>query len=344
MSLDLSKKSSPAAAGSTARPARPRRRRFDAEPYALPLTWVAVIVLFSVLRPNTFPTSGNITSVLSSQAVLLVVTLALVIPLTVGDLDVSVGGVVGMSAMITALLNVNHGVNAILAAVIAVAASMLVGLFNGLVATKVKVDLLIVTLGTGSLLAGITAWLSDQNTVSGLSSSLTNLVVGDHLFGVSLEFYYAIALALIMFYLLRYTPIGRRMLIVGQAREVAALSGIRVSSVRVLSLVLCSGLAGFAGVLYVGTSGGASPTGGTELLLPAYAAAFLGATTILPGRFNAIGSIISVYFLATGITGLQLLGAQTYVQQLFYGAALIVAVSVSMVVRARRRRLEAGEE
>jgi ribose transport system permease protein len=128
------------------------------------------------------------------------------------------------------------------------------------------------------------------------------------------------------------------MLIVGQAREVATLTGINVPAVRVLGLVMCSALAGVAGVLYVGTSGGAAPTGGTELLLPAYAAAFLGATTIMPGRFNAFGTIIAVYFLVTGITGLQLLGAQTFVQQLFYGGALIVAVSVSVLVRSRRRQ------
>jgi ribose transport system permease protein len=104
------------------------------------------------------------------------------------------------------------------------------------------------------------------------------------------------------------------------------------------SLVLCSTLAGVAGVLYAGTSGSASPTGGAELLLPAYAAAFLGATTITPGRFNAFGTLIAVYFLVTGITGLQLLGAPNFVQQLFYGGALIIAVSVSVLVRIRRQR------
>jgi ribose transport system permease protein len=347
MSLDASSGASQVRTADAPAPAAPppgrtarRARRFDAEPFALPLTWVLVTIVFCILLPQSFASSGNITAVLSSQSVLLVLTLALIIPLTVGDLDVSVGAVVGLAAMVTALLNVRHGLDPILSAVIAIAVSCLVGLFNGLIATRINVDLLIVTLGTGSLVTGVTAWLSDQTTITGLSSTLTDLVVGYHFLGVSLAFYYAIALALVMFYVLRYTPAGRRMLIVGQAREVAALSGIKVSSVRLLSLAACSALAGFAGVLYVGTSGGAIPAGGAELLLPAYAAAFLGATTISPGRFNAIGSIIAVYFLATGITGLQLLGAQTYVQQLFYGGALIIAVSVSLVVRARRRRIE----
>lgn len=74
------------------------------------------------------------------------------------------------------------------------------------------------------------------------------------------------------------------------------------------------------------------------MLLPAYAAAFLGATTITPGRFNAFGTLIAVYFLVTGITGLQLLGAPTFVQQLFYGGALIIAVGVAVLVRSHRLR------
>ena len=115
---------------------RRRRGRWDPEPYALPITWVIAIVIFTVLRPDTFFTKADISSILSSQAVLLVLALALLVPLTVGDLDVSVGSVVGFSAMITALLNVNYGFNPVVSAIIAVAASCLVGLFNGLVATR----------------------------------------------------------------------------------------------------------------------------------------------------------------------------------------------------------------
>jgi ribose transport system permease protein len=139
-----------------------------------------------------------------------------------------------------------------------------------------------------------------------------------------------------VFYVFRYTPVGRRLLVVGRGREVARLSGIRVGAVRWGALIVSSLIAAFGGVLYAGTSGAAGPTSGLELLLPAFAAAFLGATTINPGRFNAWGTVIAVYFLVTGITGLQLLGAQSFVQNIFYGSALIAAVSFSQVVRRRR--------
>ena len=87
--------------------------------------------------------------------------------------------------------------------------------------------------------------------------------------------------------------------------------------------------------MYAGTSGGAGPSSGASLLLPAFAAAFLGATSIMPGRFNPWGTLIAVYFLVTGITGLQLMGVQSYVQQLFYGGALLVAVALSQLARGR---------
>ena len=105
----------------------------------------------------------------------------------------------------------------------------------------------------------------------------------------------------------------------GWARSAGGIDGLRR-------------IAAFGGVLYAGTSGAAGPTSGLELLLPAFAAAFLGATTINPGRFNAWGTVIAVYFLVTGITGLQLLGAQSFVQNIFYGGALIAAVSFSQFV------------
>jgi ribose transport system permease protein len=334
-----------AASGPEQEGAAPRRRlvrRRSLEPIALPLTWLAVIILFSVLRPHVFPTTANAASILSSQAVLVVLTLAVLAPLTVGDLDVSAASVVGLSAMLLVILTANLHINVVLAVLITIACSGLVGLLNGVCSALLGLDTLIVTLATGSLVAGITAWISDNNTITGLSPVIVRLVVADHFLGVSLEFFYGLALCLVVFYLLRYTPIGRRMLIVGQAREVAWLSGINVRRVRVGSLVFCAALAGLAGVLYAGNSGSAEPAGGTELLLPAYAAAFLGATTITPGRFNPFGSFIAVYFLVTGITGLQLLGAQNYVQQIFYGAALLIAVTVSILVKRSPRARQAS--
>lgn len=306
------------------------------ESSALPIAWVVVIVVFGALKPNTFLTQANFSSILASQAVLVVVTLGLVVVLTGGDYDLSVASVVGLSSMLIAILNVNHHVSIGLSILVALLAGLLVGSVNGLFVVLLGVDSLIVTLGMSTFISGIVLWISNSNTISGISTSLVKPVIIWRLLNVPLEFYYAMIIAFAIWYVYRYTPVGRRLLVVGRSREVARLSGIRVGAVRWGALMLSGLIAAFGGVLYTGTSGSAGPTSGLELLLPAFAAAFLGATTISPGRFNAWGTVIAVYFLVTGITGLQLLGAESYVQNLFYGGALILAVSFSQIVRRRR--------
>lgn len=324
---------------STAVEAKADRRWLNAkslEALALPIAWIVVIALFGYLRPDTFLTSANFSSILASQAVLVVVTLGLVVVLTCGDYDLSIASVVGLSGMIIAILNVNHQVPVGVAILAGLGSGLLVGFVNGFFVVVLQIDSLIVTLGMSTFVSGVVLWISNSNTLSGISTNLINPVIVWRLAGVPFEFYYAMILAIIIWYVYRYTPIGRRLLVVGRSREVARLSGIRVGAVRWGALTLSGLIGAFGGVLYTGTSGAAGPTSGLELLLPAFAAAFLGATTISPGRFNAWGTVIAVYFLVTGITGLQLLGAQNYVQNLFYGAALILAVSFSQIVRRRR--------
>jgi ribose transport system permease protein len=306
------------------------------EAIALPLAWVAVIVIFGFLRPQTFLSSANLSSILASQAILVVVALGLIIPLTAGDYDLSVSSVVLLSASLVAILNATLGLPIWLAILVALCGGLIVGLINGALVVLIGIDSLIVTLGMGTFVTGFVQFIGGSNTVSGISDSLVNAVIVWRFLGIPLSFYYAMVVALLVWYVFTYTPVGRRLLVVGRGREVARLSGIRVGAVRWGSLIAASMLAAFAGVLYAGTSGAASPTSGLELLLPAFAAAFLGATAINPGRFNAWGTVVAVYFLVTGITGLQLLGAQSYVQNLFYGAALIFAVTLSQFVRKRR--------
>ena len=192
-----------------------------------------------------------------------------------------------------------------------------------------------VTLGTTSLITGIVQWITNSSTIGGIDNSLVMAVVGGRFLGVPYAFYYAIAAAIVMSYVFDFTPLGRRLLFVGRGREVARLNGIAVDRVRLGALVTSGVLAAAAGVLYAGVLGSADPYSGLNFLLPAFAAAFLGATTILPGRFNPWGAIVAVYFLATGITGLTMLGIPLWVTNVFNGGALILAVTISQLTRGR---------
>lgn len=305
------------------------------ERYALLVVWAATVVVFGILRPDTFLTTANFSTIFGSQAVLVVLTLALLPTLTAGDYDLSVAATMALTCMVLAILNVNEGWPIGAAILAALGVGLVVGAINGALVVLLGIDSLITTLGTSTFISGVILWISNAQTVSGISESLINVVVVDRFLGVPLAFYYGIAVGVVMFYVFEYMPVGRRLLFVGRGRSVARLSGIRVGRLRRGAFIFSGLISAFAGVLYAGTLGSADPSSGLSFLLPAFAAAFLGATTIMPGRFNPFGSIAAVYFLVTGITGLQILGVQTFVQQLFYGGALVLAVALSQLARRR---------
>ena len=309
------------------------------ERLALLLAWAVVIIVFGAVRPNTFLTWGNFSAILGSQAVLVVVALGLTLSLTAGDYDLSIASVLSLAGTVLAVVNARNGVPIGWAIVAALAAGAAVGFINGFFVIFFRINSMIVTLGIGTFVHGVTLWLGDQETISGISSGLVEAVIVRRLFGVPLSFYYAFALCVLIWYVFSYTVLGRRLLFVGRGREIARLSGIRVDRLR-WGCFIVSGLMGaIAGILYVGTVAAADPNSGLSFLLPAFAAAFLGATSINPGRFNPWGTMISVYFLVTGITGLSILGVSTFIQDLFYGGALVVSVTLSQIVRGREERL-----
>ncbi|MBT4949247.1 MAG: ABC transporter permease [Actinobacteria bacterium] len=310
----------------------------EPERFALIGVWAVLIVFFALVIPDTFPTLANLSNMLGSQAVLLILALGLIIPLRAGDYDLSIGSVLAMSAVTVAALNVNYGWPVWAAAVVAVFAGILVGLFNGFIVTKFDINPFIVTLGMGTVIVGISYMISNTRTITGVDPALSEAVLAKPFLGIPVDFYYAMLLCLVVWYMFEYTAFGQRLLFIGQNKDVARLNGVPVSRSRLLGLTLSATVASLAGVVYVGTTGSADTTSGAGFLLPAFAAAFLGSTTIRIGRFNPWGTFIAVYFLVTGITGLQLMGFPQYVQYLFYGGALVIAVVLSKIVAARSER------
>jgi ribose transport system permease protein len=307
-----------------------------AEASMLPFAFVLVIVGFGIARPHTFFQWSNFTSIFGLNAVQLVLVMALLVPLTNGDLDLSVAELSGMTGILVGWLNVNHGWAIVPAILVALAVGTLFGAVNGWIIVKFDVNPFIVTLATGSVFDGIAFWLPNQQSIPGISPNLTQWTLLHHIFSIPLDFWYGIVIMLIMFYVLTFTPFGQRSLFVGQSREVARLSGFKVSSTRFWAFVAAGFIAAISGVINDGVLGSATPQNQGDLLLSVYAAAFLGFTTIQPGRFNAVGAGISVFFLAIAVNGMNLLGAQTYIQSLFYGVFLVLAVVLSRVINRRR--------
>jgi len=305
------------------------------ERFALLLVWLVLIGGFGAAMPASFLNWGNFAILFASYAPAALLALAIIVPLTAGDYDLSVGATLTLSSCIIGVLNVWHGLPIMLVIVLALVAGAVVGLVNAFFIIVVRIPSLVVTLGTTSLMTGLVQWMTNSSTIGGIDNGLVMAVVGGRLFGVPYAFYYAIVAAILMSYVFDFTPLGRRLLFVGRGREVARLNGIAVDRVRLGALVTSGVLASAAGVLYAGVLGSADPYSGLNFLLPAFAAAFLGATTILPGRFNPWGAIVAVYFLATGITGLTMLGIPLWVTNVFNGGALILAVTISQLTRGR---------
>ncbi len=305
---------------------------------SVPLCLVALIIVFGVLRPDAFLAARTISSILGSAAPVVVLTIATVVTLRGGDYDLSGAAVMTLASNIIGVLNIKYGVPIGPAIAVAVAMAVGVGLVNSFFCIVVGVDSFIVTLGMSTILAGITLWISNSNSYSGLSDWLVSLVTNRDLLGIPFSFYVALVITVVVWLIFEYTPAGRRHLFVGKSREISKLNGIAVSRTRTVSFLCCSVLAAVAGILYAGSAGGVDPTSELTLLLPAFAAAFLGSTTILPGQFNPWGAFVSVYFIVTGITGLAILGLPTFVQSFFYGGALVIAVSLAQLVQSSGSR------
>ncbi|MCR9135216.1 MAG: ABC transporter permease [Alphaproteobacteria bacterium] len=312
--------------------------KYEAERFGLVFVWIAIVLLFGAMRPDTFLTWSNFSTIFGSEAVLVIVTLGLIIPLTAGDFDLSIAQTLTLASMATAILNARLDVPIVATIPIVLLIGISIGIINGAITLFFRVHSLIVTLGIGTFLHGITLWISNSQTISGVSPSLIKYVIVTRVFGIPIEFYYAMILAGIIWYVFSFTAFGQHLLFTGRGKEVARLTGVNVGAVRMSAFIASGFMGALAGILYTGTTGSANPSSGTFLLLPAFAAAFLGATCIRPGRFNPWGSVIAVYFLVTGINGLSVLGFRTFVQDLFYGGALVIAVMVSQLISGRKER------
>ncbi|RWB68833.1 ABC transporter permease [Mesorhizobium sp.] len=302
----------------------------------LPLLMVVFIIAFSILAPGTFASPRTAITLLRTESVSAILAIALLFPLIVGEFDLSVGANLGLSAILVTGLPSLQGFNLGIAIPVAIIACGTVGLINGLLVAKIGINALVATLGTSVIVTGSVFWYTDGNVIfSDIPEALPLLAQGNIL-GIPIPAYFLLGVGLAAGYTLQHTPLGRYFYAIGGSKDAARLSGLNVDNLTVLSFVIAGVLAGIAGVLQSALLGSGNPNVGPAFLLPAFAAAFLGATAIQIGRFNVLGTIIAVFTVAIGINGLQLLGVPFYVAPIFQGLSLIAAVSAARMLRGSR--------
>jgi ribose transport system permease protein len=325
----------PAPAGAGARGSRRSPLGDFGARFAVIGVWLALIAVYGILQPDRFLTTGTFQTIFGSQQALVFLTAALLCTICVGEfVDLSVASVLGLAATLLPVLVADHGWNVWAASLAAIAAATAVGAVNGFLVVRLGVNTIVVTLGMGTFLLGVCLWLTNLTTKSGLPREFGEISLY-RVAGLPVSFYWGLFLMLGFAYVLTFTPLGRNMRFVGANREVSRLAGIRVNRIRFGAFVAAGVIGGVGGVLAAAAVGGFDPGSSQTYLLPTFAATFLGTAILLPGRFNPLGTWIAVYFLATGILGLNLLGFTGWVTSVFYGGVLVLAVTISSVLNRR---------
>jgi ribose transport system permease protein len=302
-----------------------------AERYGLVVLLVAATVVFAVIpeSADTFATHANLNNILGGEVTLCVVAIAFTLPLMVGQLDLSVASIAGLASVAATAAMSFHDAPLVVAIIVALAIGLLVGAINGYLVAIVGLDSIIVTLAGMTLIAGIVEWYTAGMSINtNMSSTLMDFGSLQWL-GVPRVTYLLVIVVAVSWYLIEKTPFGRYIRMIGSNRSAARLVGLPVEQFMFIVFALTGALSGVAGVLLTARAGGANPLDGPGLLLPGLAAVYLGATTIQPGRFNIIGTVLGVFFVAIAVSGLTLCGVPSFVEQLFNGGALLLAVALS---------------
>jgi ribose transport system permease protein len=290
---------------------------------------VVLFIVFSAIEPDTFPTRANLQGLAVGQAVSALLALSLLLVVVAGEFDLSVGYILGFSAVLAAKIGGTGNLPGILVVVLSLAAGTVFGLMSGTLVARFRVNSLIATLGVGLAVSGLSVGVSGGQILSSNIPAIFSDMATTKVLGFELALWIVAIVAIVMYVVLVKTPAGRKMYAAGGSERVARMVGIRVRLLKTVVFAVAGMLAALVGMLQLGLSGAANPSYGSNLLLPAFAAVFLGSTTVRPGFFNVWGTVLAVVLLAVGFSGLSLMGVPFWVEPVFDGLALVIGVLLS---------------
>ena len=313
-------------------------------PYMLYIAFAILLVVFSLASP-WFLSLDNFLNIGRQTALVSIIAVGMTFVIIARQIDLSVGSTLALSGMIAALAMAHIDNNWFVGAVAGIGTGALVGLINGVLVTRAKINSFIATLGSGTLLLGLNQWYTGGRQVVGVLPHDFILLSAriDHT-GIPATVVYVLVISLVLWVVFDYLPLGRFLYIIGDSPRAAELSGISATTHVTLAFIASGTLAAFAGIILQAQLQVGQSTVGQELMLPAFTGALLGATAIRPGRPNVWGTVLAVAVLAVAVAGLTQLGAPFFVENLFNGAMLILAVGLAVATHRRRERRGAGGE
>jgi ribose transport system permease protein len=304
-----------------------------ASKYGTIVALIAIIAIFALTRGSIFLTRGNFIDILSDAAIISIIAGGLTIPLITNEFDLSIGNVGSFAGVLVAGFLVKQHLALPLAMLATVVLCGIIGLVNGLIVTKARVNSFVATLGVGTIVVGLVFLYNSGLPVSnGIPASFTKINLTRWL-TVPVPVYIAVVILIVLWFIVNRTVFGFHAQAVGQNAEAAKLAGLNVDRVRVLSMVICSICAGIGGILLATKLGSGQPGSADGYLLSAFAAAFLGSVALRDGEFHIVGTVIGVLTVGIAFNGLAIIGAPTYWQYIVQGGLLIGAVALSTIAR-----------
>jgi ribose transport system permease protein len=304
--------------------------------YGLPIIAVLLVVLFSALFPDTFPTLANANALIDNKAIIALLSLAVLAPMAAGKIDLTIGFGIVLWHILVISLQLNYHLPWQLAVFIVLLLGAGLGLINALLVEFAQIDAFVATLGTGTITYAIALWYTGGRQVVGPLPEGFNAIDGTHVAALPISAIYVLVLSVALWIVFDYLPLGRFIYAIGANPRAAALNGISVRRYVTFSFVASGVMTAFAGVVLASQLQIGQASVGLDFLLPALVGVFLGSTTIKPGRVNVWGTLVGVAVLAVGISGIQQLGADFYVEPLFNGVTLIASIGIAGYAQRKR--------
>lgn len=292
---------------------------------------IALCILIAIANPN-FLETRNLVRLANSAAVPLTIGMGMTFIILLGSIDLSVEGAVAVTAMVLVLLAANDANGndfGWFAALAAVAASVTMGLVNGLVQTKLRIPSFMATLGVWFIGLGFSVYMLGGSAARLTDGSLRSLALARFL-GLPLAVWVALGAFLVALVVQNYTRLGRHIMAIGGGEEVAELSGIKITRVRIAAFALAGLFYGVAGVLSAAQLGQANAVIGDGRLFAAVTAVVVGGTALTGGEGGVVNTLIGVLIVTVLSNGMILLGISPYVQQTVQGLMIIAAVALSL--------------
>lgn len=304
--------------------------------YGTLLAAALIITGFSILSPTAFFSIENALNISRQIAFLVIVAISATVVMAAGEFDLSVGALASLGGVVAAQLAV-RGVPPALCFALAALAGLGVGLLSGLLITGFRLLSFITTLAMGTVLGGLTFWLTGGSTVFENIPPAFSALGRASFVGIPALSLVMLTVVVGMWFVLTHTPFGRRLYAVGGNESAARIAGIATGRTKTLAFAVSGLLAAFTGALLASRLGSAQPTGGNGLFLPAYAAAFLGMTAFKDGIPNVFGTLVGAIIIGVLANGLTILQVPTYLQDIITGLIVILAIIVQQLGAGEQR-------